>query len=180
MSSDPAAYRNHRRTGNVLLGIAIFFLFITFCVFFVPNPGLFPMLIYITIAIIVGNYAFNHWDHAESVKPVAPISPSFESFYVVMKNGNSCTISIDIQYPIENHTPHTLERIRTRVQRALNIELSQLETLPQNLYPYFDNLVRNYRVSIATEVGLKQIDLTVVDVKTTVTDSPPGIFLRDN
>ena len=89
-------------------------------------------------------------------------------------------ILIDMQFPTEHHDPYAVDRIRGRLQRALSIELAQIDALPANPYPVIDEMLKMQSDLIAREVGLPSLDLKAIDIKTVPMESIPGVFLREN
>jgi hypothetical protein len=178
--TDAKESQRYQETGWILVCIAGLFIGAAFLAFAVSSY--FLAIILIVICIAIGNNAITHLEKSADLKPVSPIAPSLEYFSLTLKNGTPLTILIDLQYPIEDHNPHTLERLRARLQRALteNIAFSHIETLPPNPYPYIDAILANSSVPIAAEIGLSQLQLKLVNIKTTPTDSAPGIFLRES
>ena len=159
------------------MGLAGCGLFVAIICLIVPNKQW--AIILTILAAILGNYAFNYYEKAWDLKPASPVTRSLELFSAPLKKGNPCTILIELQHPTEDQGVYTLDRIRTRLQRALNIALADVEQLPANPYPFIDELLERQREPIAAELELTNLELKAVDIKTTPTESAPGVFLRE-
>src|SRR3989442_595826 len=130
--ANPAEYRRHRNSGTILITIAGFLLVL---VILLLTLSVYQGTIILAIlAIIVGNYAFNHFEKAATFRPIAPIIHGLELFSSALKNGGDVNVLLEIHYPSEQDSPLTLDRIKIRLQRTLNVHLSRIEALSADPY----------------------------------------------
>lgn len=172
-----AESKRHRTIGTILMSLAVVCILLSLDVMYY-FPGRFVAVVFwIVVAIILGNYAFHHFEKYAKCKPDSPIRHQMELFSTSLKNQSDVSIFLELHYPIEQDSPYLLDRIRGHYQRTLNIALAQLDTLPENPYAYIDSVLSAETPGLCDELNLTSLVVKTIDVRTTPA-SAAGVRLR--
>ena len=178
--TSPTEIARQKNKANIALGLAIYFLFCTGLLFAFEKDGW--ILLFVAIAICLGNYAFNCYDKLALLVPPPSIRHETQCYGAKLKNGSEVNVSLAFHYPSEDDSPHALTRIEVQLQRTLNMYLSQIEALSSDPYNEIDKVLREELKPLRAELGLRSLALNVVEVtiakSSAAPTTPPGINLR--
>lgn len=97
----------------------------------------------------------------------------------VLKTGIPFSIHVEVAYLPAPGPPRVLERIKSRLQRAINMHASKTEKLSDDPFTEFDDVLQAAIDPLPDELGLDEITLYTVNVKVEGDPEPPqtGAFI---
>jgi hypothetical protein len=172
-----AESRRHRMIGIILMALAgVCILLGVVVMIFLPQQYM-AVITFVIIAMVFGNYAFQHLEKSAAVKPESDIRHQMELLGTRLKNQSPVSIYIEFHYPIDQDSPYVLERISAHFQSSLNRALLQLDQLPENPYSFIDSILSAETAHLCTELNLRTLSAKTIAVNT-ASPSAAGVRLR--
>jgi hypothetical protein len=172
-----AESQRHRMTGIILMVLAgVCILPGVVLLIFLPQQYM-AVITFVIIAMVFGNYAFQHLEKSAEIKPESDIRHEMEPFGARLKNGSDVTIYLELYYPIDQDSPYVFDRITAHCQYSLSRALLQIDRLPDDQYAFIDSILRAEITHLCTELNLRNLTLKTIDVNA----KPPaaaGVWLR--
>ena len=136
-------------------------------------------ILFALIALVLGLIGFDHLEAANQPKPVIPVAFELDLLGAVLKTGTAFDVTIEITYSPAPGPPQALDRIKTRLQSALNRYVLKIDSLSDDPFTELDGVLRAALEPLYEELGLEQIALHTVDVKIEGSPKPPsrGLYL---
>jgi hypothetical protein len=159
-----------RNNGIVLITLA------SFCI--AADPILFLQAQYewivalTAIAALLGNLGFNKYERSALYVEPQTVTHELQLFTSLFKTKEEDRVVVEIQYPKDQETPATLPRVKTYLQRILNIYASRRESFSDDPFPEIDILFQREAESLRLEVGLREVTLRTIAVRP-MTVRPP-------
>jgi len=178
-AADPPATNVHKSVGSILLFLAVAFLISDVILLLVSNT---PYSLLIAIASLVfGLIGFSQLEKANEPEPIVPVMFELELLGAVLKTGTGFHVLVEITFSPAPGPPQALERIRVRLQRALNMYVSKIEAISNDPFAEFDGVLQSAVSPLCKELRLDSISLQTIDVKVEGSPQPParGIYIGE-
>jgi hypothetical protein len=172
-----AESQRHRMLGIILMVLAgVCILPGVVLLIFLPQQYM-AVITFVIIAMVLGNYAFQHFEKSAAIKPESDIRHQMELLGTALKNQTPVSIYIEFHYPVDQDSPYAFERISAHFQSSLNRAILKIDRLPEDPYSFIDSILSAETVHLCNELNLRTLSAKTIAVNT-APPSAAGVRLR--
>lgn len=172
-TSRPTLKENpYRTTGTILVFFGVILLVGAVVIVFTSTSPY--TIIVAALPLVVGLIGFSQLKIANKRSQIQPVVFELDLLGTVLKAGTPFHVLVEITFLPAPGPPQALERIKSRLQRAINIYASKTSALSDDPFTEFDNVLQVAIDPIPDELGLDELTLNTIDVKLEGSPHPPA------